>query len=920
MATKIRRCLYIGLGGTGMTAILHTKRAFIDTYGEVPPMVNFLGVDSDSGAYTKELIANNGDIVTLTPNEQFRLAVSGQPQDYYQVSNEKFAWLDTRNVGSLDGLKNLGCGQIRSNGRFAFTINYDNLRNKVTQVINEITNAAIANNFKYELLSEADVEVHIVFSIAGGTGSGTFLNMAYLIRDIAPNSKVVGYAVLPEVFRAMSQTTMTRVRANGYGALLDLDYCMHINGPGQLDLTYLQSTQAVNRRPFNSVVFIDNKNGSGDTYTHVDQLAEMISLALVTAAGRLSAAGASTSDNLEQNIRNKVMDIENKLAWAGGMGAAEIIFRGNDLAAIYALKSANWIIEDMLRTSGQDNNQVANTWIDTNKIRENDGRDDVIDYLLPKLPKFAMSAINDVESSQAEVDAYVGAAEGSDGEVRTKLEALQQRVEVALNQIVVEQLNRPSGVANCEKILDTLEAQFVIMLQEMTTEREAFIAREPQAAEAVKGAVGALLDIDKRFFKLQATVESHKQDVMDTGYALAVIRREIRRRAFAIQFYNYLLTRVASNKTLVADTRNKLNGVMQDNEVRLARLQNGGGDALKLFQINLAASHVNSIAVNTAGINVVDMLRNLTDGMKVHEWSAKSNDNVAQAIYDYTSKLNDALAWRNMGVADVLNKIKQANPERFASIVQLALRKSMPLFAHDYRGYVPQQQPNDIIYIGIPNVNCVLNRDAVNENYVGHADVSDAVIGMDDRIIIYRQFGVVPAYTILSIGAMKSEYELTTNVSCRIDAGLERRMDRDGFELEPSRAVDNSLELWVKGFVLGLVRLADDDSIIYQDFDQGDPIDNFMVNLGKYRDEAFAKFRTARKHIEQLFNEEFDRMVKTRGSEYVHNIIDQACQGSFYMDNYVRMSPEQLRQHGNEAVLNLVRDELTFVSRKLKNS
>ncbi len=917
MATKIRRCLYIGLGGTGMTALLHTKRAFIDTYGEVPPMVSFLGVDSDSGAYTKELLTGAGQTVTLTPNEQFRLAISGQPQDYYQVSNDKFAWLDTRNVGSLDGLKNLGCGQIRSNGRFSFTINYDNLRNKVTQVINEITNAAIANNLKYDLLSEADVEVHIVFSIAGGTGSGTFLNMAYLVRDIAPNSKVVGYAVLPEVFRAMSQTTMTRVRANGYGSLLDLDYCMQITGPGQFELAYLQSTQAVNRRPFNSVVFIDNKNSSGDTYTHVDQLAEMISLALVTAAGRLSAAGASTSDNLEQNIRNKVMDIENKLAWAGGMGAAEIIFRGNDLAAIYALKASNWIAEDMLRTAGQDNNQIANTWIDANTIRENDGRDDVIDYLLAKLPKYAMSAINDVESSQAEVDAFVNMNQGTDAEVRARVESLQQRVEQALDQLVVDQLNRPNGVANSEKILDTLEAQFKIMLQEMNTERDALMAREPQEAEAVKGAVGALIEIVGRFFKLQSTVESHKQDVMDAGYALAVTRREIRRRAFAIQFYNYLLTLVAAKKALVADTRKKLNGVMRDNEVRLARLQNGGANALKLFQINLAASHVNSISVNPAGINVVDMIQGLSDGMKVHEWAVKSNDNVAQAIYDYTSGLNDSMVWRNMGVADVLAKIKRDDPARFASIVQLALRKSMPLFSHDYRGYVPQQQPNDIIYIGIPGVDCVLNRDAVNENYAGHAEVSDAVIGMDDRIIIYRQFGVVPAYTITSIGAMKSEYELTTNVSCRIDAGLERRMERDNFALEPSRAIDNSLELWVKGFVLGLVRLADDGSIIYQDFEEGDPIDNFMVNLGKYRDEAFAKFRTGRKHIEKLFNDEFDKMIKTRGSEYVDSIIDRARQDTFYMDNYVRMSPEQLRAHGNEGILALVREELTYVSRNL---
>ena len=52
MPTKIRRCLYIGLGGTGMNSILNTKKMFVDTYGEVPPMVAFLGIDTDGNAYT----------------------------------------------------------------------------------------------------------------------------------------------------------------------------------------------------------------------------------------------------------------------------------------------------------------------------------------------------------------------------------------------------------------------------------------------------------------------------------------------------------------------------------------------------------------------------------------------------------------------------------------------------------------------------------------------------------------------------------------------------------------------------------------------------------------------------------------------------------------------------------------------------
>ena len=68
MATKIKRCLYIGLGGTGMKSLLHTKKMFIETYGEVPPMIGFLGIDTDGGEYKKELDSKYGSVIPQIRN------------------------------------------------------------------------------------------------------------------------------------------------------------------------------------------------------------------------------------------------------------------------------------------------------------------------------------------------------------------------------------------------------------------------------------------------------------------------------------------------------------------------------------------------------------------------------------------------------------------------------------------------------------------------------------------------------------------------------------------------------------------------------------------------------------------------------------------------------------------------------------
>ena len=92
MATKIKRCLYIGLGGTGMKSLLHTKKMFIDTYGEVPPMIGFLGIDTDGGEYSKKLLSAMGEDVTILKNEQ----LPGAGCTSYLRASEGTLLLDSR--------------------------------------------------------------------------------------------------------------------------------------------------------------------------------------------------------------------------------------------------------------------------------------------------------------------------------------------------------------------------------------------------------------------------------------------------------------------------------------------------------------------------------------------------------------------------------------------------------------------------------------------------------------------------------------------------------------------------------------------------------------------------------------------------------------------------------------------------------
>lgn len=44
---KLRRTLYLGLGGTGIKVIDEVKKQITGIHGEVPPMIKFLGIDAD---------------------------------------------------------------------------------------------------------------------------------------------------------------------------------------------------------------------------------------------------------------------------------------------------------------------------------------------------------------------------------------------------------------------------------------------------------------------------------------------------------------------------------------------------------------------------------------------------------------------------------------------------------------------------------------------------------------------------------------------------------------------------------------------------------------------------------------------------------------------------------------------------------
>ena len=912
MATKIKRCLYVGLGGTGMNALLHTKKMFVETYGEVPPMIGFLGIDTDGDAYKKELPSKYGP-VSLAPNEQTPIQVE-DAQAAYITSRQHFGWVHPDNVFALTSMTK-GAGQIRSNGRFALTCNYEDLTNKVKDAVRRITDASIKTNPKYDADFVGDVEVHIVFSMSGGTGAGTFLNMAYVIRQALGKCKVTGYAVLPDVFESMSQYGMERVKSNTYGSIVDLDYFMHLNGTEGLQFDYVTGTQEVKSRPFSAFFFIDNKNKGGDSYSNINQLAEMISLALVTSSGELSVSVDSVTDNVEKSIMNGDGMVGNKRAWVSGMGACEILFRGQDMCNINALKNAQRIIQRML-TSCIDANMIVNNWIDSPEvnIRENGGaeNDNVIDFLLSKNPKYPLEDIDDDQTAEASVKAFVETSRPKDEEVQSRVLELKERVLRELHNLMVKSINQECGVGLANDVLDSLQSQVELFLSEMNDEKDKLNEAKPRIENAIKVACADLKEYSGHFFKKKSTQEDLRQKVCETGMALVINIRELKRRDGAISFFSVLLQAINEERLKIGDIENKLKAVNTVFTNRISALQNNvSRNNSASFQIDLAKQEVNAITINDDEIQIVDFLGTLPYTDKFYEVDGKSTEEIAKALLMYTITLPTAKKWANTTIDDVMKKMDQENPEELNRILRMALVKASPLLSINTRGEVGYRVAH-FTYVGVPMDSTILSDNDRLENLAGGEKINFTRLGMNDRIIIYNQIGVVPAYFIGSLESYRQKY-INSKIFSHFDFNLYNKMMKENFSLEPVKEDGaKDIELWVRGIVFGLIK-NENGKYYVKNKKTGKALLDYWVELASYRDDAFKTFVADIFTLRPQFKEYIVNWHKDHGQDAIKQL--RADVKGNYREKYSQlfMDNEELLSKGNEQIADLMEKELKFI-------
>lgn len=326
---RFKRTLFVGLGGAGAKTLRRLKQDIKDACGELPKQVRFLLVDTNATD-----LANYRD---FDNNEKICIAVR-EPYQRYQHDSAlpTHEFIPKQNVHSLLALER-GAGQIRSNGHFAVIENQ--YSNKLSRVFRHTAEELENIDIKGETLErDPKIEVRVVFSLAGGTGSGTFLPISVIIRSAIKHCEISAYVYSATHYeRFVEKSAKYSVMQNAYASIAELDYMMHfgmkdgLHEPIKFNFGPEENQQIIqSNRPFEEVYYIDKITGlpTSDTvefaYNELDRVQQNTADALFLASTNIISAHTGTIDNVRQKVMEGQFDVNDKFAWVSGFGLAEL--------------------------------------------------------------------------------------------------------------------------------------------------------------------------------------------------------------------------------------------------------------------------------------------------------------------------------------------------------------------------------------------------------------------------------------------------------------------------------------------------------------------------------------------------------------------------------------------------------------------
>lgn len=321
---KLMPTLFIGVGGSGMEVLLRVRRRILNaSWGQGAPqrisglaefpVAQFMHFDLDLGAIKEEGRAQLLDPLaeSVKLRDEDRLCESFEIANYCSSDNDidryplikEWSPLTPARIRDLGIDPSKGAGQIRGVSRLYFFDKYrkvrDRIRTKLLSLKNGLSNRDLFDRLGLKPGGEK-MRIVIVGSVAGGTGSGTFLDMGLLAKSVA--SQDVGptdthlMLMLPTGYATANKQ---RTEANGYAALMELETCMR-GGFRYIEKWDEHDPRKLADRPYDEVYLVDSGNTAGQHTADQKDVYEMVADALFEDFGSAEFASKKRSFAVNQ--------------------------------------------------------------------------------------------------------------------------------------------------------------------------------------------------------------------------------------------------------------------------------------------------------------------------------------------------------------------------------------------------------------------------------------------------------------------------------------------------------------------------------------------------------------------------------------------------------------------------------------------
>ncbi|MBM4355885.1 MAG: hypothetical protein FJ109_19205, partial [Deltaproteobacteria bacterium] len=231
---------FVGVGGCGSEIVqriynlLSSRSDFKDRYEK---LIQFVAIDTDMDDLN-QLSLKYKFLISDFPKGEYIKVKTGK--EYKDPDPFFMQWWPTWYAGRPDSTK--GAGQIRVESRLSLYYQLDADRGGLIEQFNDAIVRSKDHDNPYRVVRPPLAYCHIFGSVAGGTGSGGILTLAYLFRELLENHKLspvmVGHLLLPTLFyRKVRSRLHSDIRSNGYATLKELEWFMTLgynNNPRQM--------------------------------------------------------------------------------------------------------------------------------------------------------------------------------------------------------------------------------------------------------------------------------------------------------------------------------------------------------------------------------------------------------------------------------------------------------------------------------------------------------------------------------------------------------------------------------------------------------------------------------------------------------------------------------------------------------------